>query len=517
MTFTVAHEQIREVEDRSWTFALVDVVRSSSASAAERDEALGTLAHLEDYRSIGPLTAMLEEHDLPDSIREAASRVLLGFDDSTTGERRRGWWEHGDPVAMAHALGLMERSEADVIVAVAGDDRHSLQRLALAGTAFGLDEAKYQSVKIRALAHPDADVREAAADVLMWDEPVTAEGPLVRAASDPAGTVAAAAVATLKYYPSRRVLRALAELAKTTDGPTHAEAAESFDHSRSRFEDRATYGDPEQVTLLREWMAPVADLVRWPADVQDRKPYSAPADRSRIAMTESDLLALVADPDGAWGPKKQTLRHVAWEGYGTGERGRLATALATHPDPVVRQVATKALTAWSRSAELLGLAADSCFLVRKSAWYCLGMVPRDSALAEPAWEYMLAAGGTTAYEALRTYVAHASAREAKERLVALAQIDGRESIRTQAISCLADLGAVGELESLVPLLREPPGVSWGVHIEIIDGLRTLGLPAPDLDDLAAVDHLELMRSVVALRCATQNSDGSTGGSRPRCT
>ena len=270
------------------------------------------------------------------------------------------------------------------------------------------------------------------------------------------------------------------------------------------------------MTLLREWMAPVADLVRWPADVQDRKPYSPPADRSRIAITESDLLALVADPDGAWGPEKQTLRHVAWEGYGTGERGRLATALATHPDPVVRQAATEALTAWSRSAELLGLAADSSFSVRKSAWYCLGLVPRDPALAEPAWEYMLAAGGTTAYEALRTYVAQAPAREAKERLVALAQIDGRESIRTQAISCLAELGAVGELESLVPLLREPPGVTWGVHIEIVDGLRTLGLPAPDLDDLAAVDHLELMRSVVALRCATQNSDGSTGGSRPRC-
>lgn len=503
MTFTVTHQQIREVEDRSWTFALVDVVRSSSASAAEQDEALGTLAHLEDYRSIGPLTAMLEEHDLPDSIREAASRVLLGFDDSTTGERRRGWWESGDPVKMAHALRLMERSEADVIVAVAGDDRHPLQRLALAAMAFGLDEAKYQSVTIRALAHPDADVREAAADILLWDEPVTAEGPLVNAAYEPAGKVAAAAAATLKYYPSRRVLRALAELAKTTDGPTHAEAAESFDHSRSRFEDRATYGDPEQVMVLREWMAPVADLVRWPADVQDRKPYSPPADRSRIAMTESDLLALVADPDGAWEPKKQTLRHVAWKGYGADERGRLATALATHPDPVVRQAATEALTAWSRSAELLGLAADSSFLVRKSAWYCLGLVPRDSAFAEHAWEYMLAAGGTTAYEALRTYVAHASTRDAKESLTALAQIDGRESIRTQAISCLTDLGAARELESLVPLLREPPGVTWGVHIELIDGLRTLRFPEPDLDDLAAVDHLDLVRSVVALRCASR--------------
>lgn len=47
---------------------------------------------------------------------------------------------------------------------------------------------------------------------------------------------------------------------------------------------------------------------------------------------------------------------------------------------------------------------------------------------------MLAAAGRPAFEALRTYVAHAPAREAKERLVALARIDPRETARTQAIA-----------------------------------------------------------------------------------
>lgn len=116
---------------------------------------------------------------------------------------------------------------------------------------------------------------------------------------------------------------------------------------------------------------------------------------------------------------------------------------------------------------------------------------------------MLAAGGSTAYEALRTYVAHADAREAKERLSELARTDGRECIRTQAIVSLADLGSVPELESLVPLLREPPGVSWAVHIEIIDNLRELGLPEPDLDDLAIIDNLELIHSILALRCTSR--------------
>jgi len=503
MTFLIPHEQICDTEDRSWTLALVDELRSASASDAERDQAVGTLACLEDYRSLGPLTAMVEDRDLPESVRGAASQVLLGFGDSTTGERRRSWWESGDPVKMEHALRLMERSEEDVIVAVAGDDRHPLQRVALAAMDFGFDEAKHQPVKIRALAHPDADVREDAASVLVWDEPVAAEEPLVSAASDPVSDVAASAVSTLQYYHSRRVLRVLADLAETADEQVRAEAVKSFDENRWRFEYLATYGAPEQVTLLREWMEPVADLVTWPDDVEDRDVYSPSGEPSRIAMSESELLALLTDPDGEWRPKKETLRQVAWERYPAGERARLCKALTVHPDPVVREIATKPLEAWSRSDELLALTADPSFVVRKSAMYHLGLVPRAPALAEVAWDYMLSAGGTTAYEALQTYVAHADARKAKERLSELAWTDGRETIRTQAIVRLADLGSIHELQSLVPLLREPPGVSWAVHIAIIDGLRELKLPEPDLDDLAAVDNLELTHSILGLRCTSR--------------
>ncbi len=503
MTFPIPHELICDTEDRSWTLALVDELRSASASDAERDEAVGTLTCLEDYRSIGPLTAMLEDRDLPESVREAASQVLLGFDDSTAGERRRRWWGSGDPVKMELALRLMGRSEADVIVAVAGDDRHPLQRDALIRMAFGFDEAEHQPVVIRALAHPDADVRDAAAWGLMWDEPVAAEDPLVSAASDPSSVVAASAVSTLQYYPSRRVLRVLASLAETADEPVRAEAVKSFEENRSRFEYLATYGAPEQVTLLREWMEPVVDLVRWPESVQDREVYSPSGEPALIAMSQSDLLALIADPDGEWRAKKETLRQVDWERYAAGERERLCQALTVHPDPVVREIATEPLGAWSRSDELLALTADPSSSVCKSAMYRLELVPRDPALAKVAWDCLLGAGGFTTTEALRTYVAHADAREAKERLRELAFTDGRETFRTQAIVCLADLGAVGELQSLVPLLREPPGVSWAVHIGVIDGLRELRLPEPDLDGLATVDNLELIHSIVALRCTSR--------------
>lgn len=404
MTFLIPHEQICDTEDRSWTLALVDELRSASASDAERDEAVGTLACLEDYRSLSPLTAMLEDRDLPESVRGAASQVLLGFDDSTTGERRRSWWEGGDSVEMEHALRLMERSEADVIVAVAGDDRHPLQRVALLEMAFDFDEVKHQAVKIRALAHPGADVRDAAASVLMWDEPVAAEEPLVSAASDPSRDVAASAVSTLQYYPSRRVLRVLADLAKTADEQVRAEAVKSFDENVNRFEYLATYGDPEQVTRLREWMEPVADLVGWPDDVEDREAYSPSGEPSRIAMSESELLALLADRDGEWRPKKETLRQVAWERYAAGD-GRgcvrrspcipIRSCGRSQPSPsgpgraatsCSRSPLTRASWSASRPCTASGWSLETRLSLKSRGITCLPLVaPRRMRPCKPTW------------------------------------------------------------------------------------------------------------------------------------
>jgi hypothetical protein len=112
VTLAIEHQEVRQSEDRTWTLRLLDVVRSRSVSDAERDDAFQTLAHLEDPCSVVPLTEIVEDPSLREAVREAASRVLAGFDDCTTGERRRGSWGSGDPVMMAHALRLMERSES---------------------------------------------------------------------------------------------------------------------------------------------------------------------------------------------------------------------------------------------------------------------------------------------------------------------------------------------------------------------------------------------------------------------
>lgn len=133
----------------------------------------------------------------------------------------------------------------------------------------------------------------------------------------------------------------------------------------------------------------------------------------------------------------------------------------------------------------------------EAEYYHLSLVSADSALAEPAWAYLAGVGGTTADEALRTYVAHAPEDEARTRLLGLAVTDGRKSVRTTAIAALVGLGAAREVESLLARLDETLGVTWAVHIELLDAIPTPGLPTPRRDDLADVDNLQLIRSVVA--------------------
>lgn len=497
----IDHERIRDAEDRSCTFALVDLALGPSTAEADRDQAFRTLAWLEDYRSVAPLTAVVGDRRAPEPTRREASAVLRGFDGTTTSPQRRAWWATGDSVLAEHALGLMTRREADIVTSVAGDDRHPLQAFALGRMEFGYDEPELQSAKIRALGHPDPEVREAAAGVLVWDEPADAEEPLLDALADPSPAVVAAAVDTLQYYASRRVLRAVSALLDAPDEEVRSRATESFEFIQGSFEAMATEGDAAAVARLREWMEPVRDLVRGPDEIQELERSESATLPARRPVPEPKLRDLLGDPDGEWGAKKEVLRNVDWGAYGHAERERLVGLMVGHPDPVVRDVACSALAAWGRSGELLTLTCDTDSLVRKSAMYHLGLLPPDPSLAEPAWSYMGSEAGTTADEGLVTYAAHAPAEEAKARLVSLARDDRRESVVTHAIGLLTDLEARPELQRLLPMLDLAPGVTWAVHIALLDAARKLGLPCPPLHHLAAIDNLHLVQAVVAAECA----------------
>ncbi len=54
-------------------------------------------------------------------------------------------------------------------------------------------------------------------------------------------------------------------------------------------------------------------------------------------------------------------------------------------------------------------------IVRKSAMYYLGDTPKSGLVAEAAWRYLPDARGTTAQEALRTYVHHTPRDEATKK------------------------------------------------------------------------------------------------------
>jgi HEAT repeat protein len=495
------HQRIRDLEDRSWTFRLLEEVRAESTNPGERSEAFRTLGYLEDYRSIEPLTEMVENADLSTDLREEASVVLSGFDLTSSEQTRRLWWSSGDAPLMKHALRLMERSEADVVTSVAGDNSHPWQGLALSTMAFGFDEPEFQPLRIDALTHRDPQVRASAANVLVWDEPVAAEAPLLQSMRDESTAVAIEAVRTLEYYPSRQVLREISEMTGAATDELRMAVSTSLDSLRESFEAAASNGGEEEVRWMRDWMEPVADLLTLTDEWRSVEEHGAPSPPSRVRYSLDEILRVADDADGEWAVNRQILLEVDWELCDDAARAELSSELAGHPDPLVREAAAVALSTWGQSEELAVLTGDSHFAVRKAAIYHLGLLPRDPELAAVAWDYLSDAAGTTASEALTTYATHASRDEAKGRLTALASDARSESLRHSAISNLVTLGGSSEIASLNHLLREAPPVTWTLHIALLNAIRKLGLPEPDVPDLFEIDNLHLAQSLAALRFA----------------
>lgn len=485
--------------DRSRTLALLAQVEAAHTGETERAEAFAGLAGLEDYRTIAPLTAIVLDTGRSAWIRREASEVVAGYDDTTTPELRRTWWGSGDPVVMRHALRLMKRGEADIVVPVAADDDHPWQATALRSMSFGFGEAEFIPVLIRALNHRDREIRRVAADVLLWEEPIAAAEGLLEAARDRSPQLAATALDTLRYYPTRRVLRAVAELCDSEDAEVRAAAIRGFDDLREQFESMLPVKDPKEAGLLQDWARPIADLLRPQSEpartYTPSRPFSPPKRSTGAVLSERALRAILENPDQDWYAMETTLRRIDWLAFDSAARVRLSAELLSHPDPLIREICCAALADWSDGSALLTLTGDISSTVRKSAIYALILLRPQPEIAARAWEYLATATGTTGYEALRTYVAHAPQGESIDRLIDLARTDRREIIRHYAIEGLADLQAAKAIEELAPLLHEPPGVTWAVHIALLNGLTRLGIARTPPSYLATVDDLHLARAV----------------------
>ncbi len=497
----IPYAEITEKADRRWTARLVERLAGPELPEAELDALVGALQAVSDPRSFAPLEAILCDAGLPDGNRRGAGAALRGLDHTAIdipAERLRRWWRDGDAVLRREALRFMSGIACpEIVLAVASDAAHPWQAEALGGMAFWFGRAEHQAVKIAGLSHPDREVRLAAAEVLLWEEPVAAEGALIAAANGPDAEVAREAANTLRYYPSRRVLRCLRGLLDHPDKSVRDQAAESFTEVRDEFERVLHRASPQDAAHLRAWMAPVWEILSfteeelWPEEGPE---YRRDPPEARPVYALAEILALLADAGASPIILLERLRSADWSAYDEGERGILRPVLLGHADQFVREHAAGIFGGWQDAAALLTLLGDADFSVRKSAMYNLGELPPDRGLAVVALRHMGRGDvlGTHLNESFRAYVRHADRDEAVRRLAEWAADPAQEeSLRSASVWQLERMGARAEIAALTHILAEPPAVTWSLHIAVLDALADFGLPPPLLHHLREVDNLGL--------------------------
>ncbi|MDC0716761.1 hypothetical protein [Nannocystis bainbridge] len=492
----IPHTKIRDTKDCSWTARLLARLVVPELTEDEQDEIVITLQFLADPRAEAPLVAIFADRTRPEALRSAAASVLRagrGLDRRTL----TGLIRDGDPVEQWQAMVAMEHDEAGLVATIAADPGHSLHRAAIHTMAWGFEAPRFQALKIAALAHPDARVREAAAETLLWDEPVAAEVPLLRALDDSVDAVAIAAAQALAYYPTRRVVLRLAEV-RAAAGERGQAAAKALDNQDS-FAEALQGPVGARRTDLLAWMKPVWDILALTEDdlqPSASEPTSAPRP-VRQPLDAARLLRDLADPDGPWGDKLRRLRAEP-SLVGPADRARLVPFLVEHPDPRVRGACGHLLAAWGEQAALLRLVGDPRPAVASHAIDWLAKTTPDAAVAQCARDYLArpwVAGMDAAY-ALTTCVAHTPRAEVIPLLTRHVLEDPREAVRLRAVEALIELQAAPALASLLPLLEAPPRVHWGVHLALLRACGELALDASrGLDALRDVDNADVQAAL----------------------
>jgi hypothetical protein len=488
----VPHEAIREAQDRTWTTRLVARLRSTQED--DLTACVDSLIALEDFRATAPLHAVLEDTSLPREAREAAGRVLRELGSFPEGATLRAWWAEGDALLQRHALWCMGIAEEDIVLSVLKDDAHPLYVDALRAMSFGFEAPRHQALKVHALTHADVRVRCTAAEVLHWDEPACAEEPLLRSLTHtfvgtdftpPDAALVVEVLKTLRYYPTLRVVEAVSKYARRRDRTVREAAQGTLEDLRYAFQ-MALDGEPSEALLT--WMKPALDTLG--LQPRTEKPAPLPTAAKRIATHTTDaLIAMLDELDGPWRVKLETL---AASTHLEADKARLVPYFDAHPDPLVRARSCALLAAWGEQEALVARLSDVHFEVRKLATYYLVLTRPNASLAARLWDQLHAPSTTSthAYETLGAYVTHAPPEESRARLERLVNEDEREPVRMHAVYALMRLQCSDEVLRLLPLLKEPPRVTWAVHIALLDACKTLGL-RPDVSALRAVDHLDV--------------------------
>jgi len=504
----IPYTEIAEKVDRRWTARLLDRLDAADLPDDELDELVGALQAASDPRSFAILEAVVCDAARPARTRRAAGAALRGMRHvalDLPADRLRRWWQEGDAVLRELSLLFMGGIRCpDIVAKVAADPTHPLQAEALGRMEWWFDLPEHEAVKVAGLSHPDPRVRAAAAYVLVWDEPVVAEGPLLQATHDPVPEVVAEAANTLEYYPSLAVIRRLHEMLGHADEKVREEVEDSYNSIRNDMLIRLCDRGRRVADRVRSWLRPVWDMLAFTAEElepDEDEDTVARREDHRQAMPVADLLVLLADPDASPKLLERRLQNNDWSLYQEGQRRLLRPVPLTHPDQLVREQAAWAFAAWEDATGLLALLGDADFCVRKSAMYNLGRLPPTPGIAGLAWEHLHRHDtlGTHATETLDTFARHADPADAVRRLGWIAGDHGRrEGLRVNAVHHLARLGAAEEVGQLAGQLLEPPAVTWALHTALLDAIVDLGLPTPDIKHLREVDNLFVQEAVATI-------------------
>jgi HEAT repeat protein len=504
--------EILKSADRAATPVLLTRLRADDLGDDELELMAESLATLSDPRSFGALLELLEDIRRPVPIRRAVGRSLRNMEHSTVEVpegRIRGWWQASDAVLREHALLSMDAHDCpDLVEAVASDPNHPMQADALGQMDFGFASRRQQEIKIRALSHPNPEVRAAGARGLLWDEPIRGEEPLIRATDDPVPEVAAEAINTLQYYPTRRVVTCLERHLTHPDPRVREDAEESYGCLRGSILARLVDRCEAVSRRVRRWLGPTLETLHF-ADEELRPEPSESGTRlaeSNVpARTEAEIVARLTDLDTSPLILSEVLDDITALSISEAGQNRITELLLNHFDPFVRGWAVSILSRWQDEQGLLRLARDSSFAVRKSAIYWLSRLPNPNpAIGELAWQYLRTPTlfSCALTEPLQTYVAHAPREEAIPRLVSIAlDAENREELRSTAIWQLERLGAADELTGLLPLLQEEPQVTWRLHLAVLSAIKEVKLPVPDLSRLEEVDNLDVQWALGELEAA----------------
>ena len=519
---------------RIWSMRLVDRLRNELEDDEEMEAILSLMEEFDDFRVEAPLTEIVLDSTLTDEIRNQASLALLKLTTSETPVQRAAWWLSGDLVLMRHAIRVFDPEipeEATRVETLATDPTHDLHIDAIEALSWSFSEPRFQEIKIKALSHVNPLVRKAAAKALYWDQPVCAENALLIAASDPDDDVAVAAHNTLNWYSSKNVLLKFHEL-RCQGRPElllcHNDSfrylldeclgKQDWFHSDSAREVMASEHYKAWLSPLWEILGlyePTAEILtevnNEEADDQQKEETesedatNSPQSKSDMPM-RSTIAEVIANYSNHDTPHKTYMdSEYDWNSFPDTERTELKDFFLASPDHLVRCISTAAFVKWNDTDTMVRLINDSNLTVRRTACWRATEMPPNQAIRQALIAVLNNKQTTGSFfsETLDAYLVHANhideeQEDVDETLLNFALNDARLDARVYSVWALGKRNSP-RINLLLPILSEPPMLTWGLHAAVLEVWNDTNLQAPNLESLLKIDDFAVQEQLALMK------------------